>query len=281
MRMWECGGGRCWDLENRGLILGIVNVTPDSFSDGGAFLDPDQAIAHGRQLAAEGADLLDVGGESTRPGSDPVPAEEEMRRVLPVVQALAGDGLAVSIDTTKAIVAEAALKLGACVVNDVSGLRGDPEMLSTVARSDCGVVIMHMRGTPKEMQRDPSYTDVVAEVAEFLEHQVDAATEAGIGIDRIVVDPGIGFGKRLEHNVALLRHIGRLEARGRPVLIGVSRKSFIGKLLGSATVADLDWSTVALTSFLREQGARIFRVHAVRANRDALRMTEAILQAKP
>lgn len=277
--IWECGEGHRWDLAKRGMIMGVINVTPDSFSDGGRYLEPEAAVAQGLQLAAEGAELLDIGGESTRPGAEPVSIEEELRRVIPVVKALAEAGMAVSIDTFKAHVAREALKAGACVVNDISGLRADPDMLRTVADSKCGLVIMHMRGNPKTMQQSPEYADVVEHVAEFLLQQINTAVKAGVALDRIVVDPGVGFGKTLEHNLALLRNIGRFQVRERPVLIGVSRKSFIGKLVPSATLADRDWATVALTSQLRGQGARVFRVHSVRANHDALRMTEAIMQS--
>jgi len=266
------------DLSRRALVMGIVNVTPDSFSDGGAFLDPQAACAHGLEMIAQGADILDIGGESTRPGSDGVSAEEETRRVVPVIQALRQKtNTLLSIDTSKASVARAALEAGADILNDVTGLRGDPEMLPLAAESRAGVVIMHMQGTPRTMQAAPHYDDVVAEVGEFFRQSLERAVACGLDPMSIALDPGIGFGKTPEHNRALLAGLPAFAPLGRPILVGVSRKSFLGHLAGSAKMEDRFWPGVALTSLCRELGARIFRVHEPKPHREALRMTEAIL----
>lgn len=270
--------GREYDVSRRGLVMGIVNVTPDSFSDGGRYFEPRLAIDHGLKLAAEGADILDVGGESTRPGAVAVDQGEELRRVIPVIEALrAQTGALISIDTMKAPVARAALEAGADILNDVTGLCGDPDMLGVAVSGDAGLVVMHMQGTPRTMQRQPAYADVVADVRAFLEQRLAALIRAGIDPDRVVLDPGFGFGKTLEHNLALLRSLPQLRVGGRPLLVGVSRKSMISLILGSARLEDREWPTVALTSFAREQGAGIVRVHDVRPNVEAMRMTEAIL----
>jgi dihydropteroate synthase len=215
-------------------LMGVVNVTPDSFSDGGLYLDPEAAIAHGRELAAAGAEILDVGGESTRPGAETVPGEEELRRVIPVIQGLLATEGVISVDTSKAAVAAAALEAGAGIVNDVTALRGDPEMAALCADRGATVVLMHMRGEPRTMQDDPRYDDVVAEVKAFLAERVETATAAGVAEDRIWLDPGIGFGKTAAHNMELLRRLGELRELGRPLVVGTSRKSFIGKVDGSA-----------------------------------------------
>lgn len=271
---------RAFDLTHRGVIMGVINVTPDSFSDGGVFNDAATAIAHGLRLAAEGAEILDVGGESTRPGSGAVPRDEELRRVLPVIEGLAGrTPAALSIDTSKADVARAALEAGAEIINDVTALRGDGEMARVGADSGAGVVLMHMRGTPRTMQKDPHYDAVARDVAGFLRERLEAARAAGIARDRLAVDPGIGFGKTAEHNLELIASLSTIAGLGCPVVLGVSRKSFLAAAAGCPDVADRDAPTVALTSLGRELGARIFRVHAVRANVEALRMTEAILGA--
>jgi dihydropteroate synthase len=266
------------DLSRRALVMGIVNVTPDSFSDGGAFLDPQAACTHALDLIAQGADILDIGGESTRPGSEGVSAEEETRRVVPVIQALRKktDAL-ISIDTSKASVARAALDAGADILNDVTGLRGDPEMTPLAAKSRTAVVIMHMQGTPRTMQAAPHYDDVVAEVGKFFRHSLERAIACGLDPMSIALDPGIGFGKTPEHNRALLAGLPAFAPLGRPLLVGVSRKSFLGHLAGSAKMEDRHWPGVALTSLCRELGARIFRVHDPKPHREALRMTEAIL----
>jgi dihydropteroate synthase len=259
--------------------MGVLNVTPDSFSDGGVFLHVDDAVRHGLQMAAWGAEILDIGGESTRPGSHPVPAEEELARVLPVICGLraAGGDFLISIDTTKAVVAAAALEAGADIVNDVSGLTGDPDMSGIVARSGAGVAVMHMQGTPRTMQSAPHYEDVVAEVGDFFRHAIGRAINSGIDPMSIAIDPGIGFGKTQDHNRLLLRDLASFLPFGRPLLVGVSRKSFLGWIAGSARLEDRFWPGIALTSFCRERGARIFRVHDVKPHGEALRMTEAIL----
>ena len=256
--------------------MGIVNVTPDSFSDGGLYLDAPSAVAHGRELAADGADVLDVGGESTRPGAAAVSAAEELRRTEPVVRALAESGFEVSIDTSKAAVAEAALDAGARIVNDVTAFAADPELADLCADRGCGVVLMHMQGTPRTMQEHPSYDDVVDDVKAFLATRVEFAVDRGVAAERIWIDPGIGFGKTPEHNLNLLRRLGELRDLGRPILIGTSRKSFLGKLTGRE-VEDRLGGTIASNVLALEAGAEIFRVHDAGAVRDALLVAEAIL----
>lgn len=271
--------GRDHELSRRGWIMGVLNVTPDSFSDGGAFTSPGAAIRHGLQMVSEGAEVLDIGGESTRPGAAPVAATEELARVLPVIQGLRASGgdFLLSIDTSKASVAEAALAAGADIVNDVTGLRGDERMSGVVASSGAGVVAMHMQGTPRTMQVSPHYADVVAEVGEFFRQTIILAVGSGIDPMSIAMDPGIGFGKTPEHNRLLLRSLAAFTALGRPLVVGVSRKSFLGEVAGSSRIEDRLWPGVALTGFCRERGARVFRVHDVAPHRGALRMTEAIL----
>lgn len=266
------------DLTSRGQVMGILNVTPDSFSDGGRHADIKGALDHARRMIEDGAALIDIGGESTRPGAVPVSTDEEIARTVPVIEALrAGwDGL-ISIDTSKAAVAEAALEAGADIVNDVTGLRGDPAMPSVCADRGCGVVVMHMQGDPRTMQIAPDYADVVREVREFFAARMDALVDAGIHPDAVCFDPGIGFGKTAAHNLELLRALDRIGPAGRPMLLGVSRKSFIARLLGDADMALRDWPTVALTARARELGVMLHRVHDVRPNLEALRMTEAIL----
>jgi len=266
------------DLSRRALVMGIINATPDSFSDGGSFLNPADAVAHGKKLVAEGAEILDIGGESTRPGAESVSASEEMDRVLPVIRALRRESeVMISIDTSKAAVARAALEAGADIINDVTGLRGDPEMPQLAASSQAGVVIMHMQGEPRTMQVAPRYDDVVREVGEFFRQALDQAVECGIDPMRIALDPGIGFGKTPEHNRCLLANLSAFLEFQRPLLVGLSRKSFLGWLIGSSKMEDRFWPGVALTSLCRERGARIVRVHDVKSHTDALRMTEAIL----
>ena len=261
-------------------IMGVINVTPDSFSDGGRYLDAGAAIAHGLRLVGEGADILDVGGESTRPGADPVSATEELRRVVPVIAGLreVGCPARISIDTAKADVAAAALEAGAVIVNDVTALRGDPAMASLVAERGAEVCLMHMLGEPRTMQLEPHYDDVVAEVRGFLAERVAVALAAGIHAGRIVIDPGIGFGKTVAHNLALLAGTGELATIGPPVLIGTSRKSFLGRLTGRE-VGERLAATVATNVLAFERGARIFRVHDVAAVRDALAVTAATVAA--
>jgi dihydropteroate synthase len=270
----------CSRLErgHRGIIMGILNVTPDSFSDGGRHGSLDRALEHARRMIGEGAEIIDVGGESTRPGAAEVTVDEEIARTRPVVAALRAewDGL-ISIDTMKAPVAAAALEAGADIVNDVSGLTADPAMAEVCAEGGCGVVVMHMQGDPRTMQLAPRYEDVVAEVRGFFEERLAALVAAGIDPEAICFDPGIGFGKSVDHNLALLRALPDLGVGGRPLLLGVSRKSFIGKILGSTDLADRAWPTVAITARAREAGVMIHRVHDVKPNVEALRMTEAIL----
>jgi dihydropteroate synthase len=257
-------------------VMGIVNVTPDSFSDGGLFLDPEAAIAHGRELVEAGADVLDVGGESTRPGAEPVGTEEELRRVLPVVEGLA-DLAPVSIDTSKAEVAAAAIGAGATLVNDVTAFRADPEMAAVCAGAGKGVevILMHMLGSPRTMQQDPRYDDVVSEVLTFLLERAEAAEEAGVERERIWIDPGIGFGKTLEHNLALLRETARFAETGLPVLIGASRKAFIGKIDGSDEAHRVG-GTIAACLTAMEGGAAMVRVHDVAQVAQAIRVRAAI-----
>jgi dihydropteroate synthase len=262
-------------------IMGVVNVTPDSFSDGGAFLDPDAAINHGLRLAFEGADLLDVGGESTRPGAAPVSAREELDRVLPVVEGIRARNpeVRISIDTAKAAVAAAALDAGADYVNDVTALRGDPDMAALVAERGADVCLMHMRGTPRTMQTEAHYDDVVADVREFLEERIAAATAAGIALERIEVDPGIGFAKTVDHNLELLGRLRELTTLGRPVVLGTSRKSFLGTITGRETAERMP-ATLATVVMGYERGAEVFRVHDVAPARDALVVAAATL-ARP
>ncbi len=256
-------------------VMGIVNVTPDSFSDGGEFLTADAAIAHGRDLLAAGADIVDIGGESTRPGAAEVPAEEETERVIPVVEALAGDGATVSIDTSKAAVAEAALAAGAAIVNDVTAL-SDPAMAPLCAERGPGVILMHMRGTPRTMQDDPVYDDVVTEVREFLAERMRIAVEAGIAEERIWVDPGIGFGKTVDHNLELIARLGEIGDLGRPIVFGASRKTFIGRITGRE-VDDRLGGSVASNVLGLAQGADVLRVHDVAETIQAVRVAERIL----
>jgi dihydropteroate synthase len=258
------------------LIMGVVNVTPDSFSDGGAFLDADAAVEHGLRLVDEGADILDLGGESTRPGAEPVGAGEELRRVLPVIERLAGEGRArLSIDTTKVGVARAALDAGATLVNDVSALRFDPGMAGLVAETGAGCCLMHMLGEPRTMQVDPRYDDVVSDVKAFLEERLAFAVSEGIDEQRVWLDPGIGFGKTVEHNLELLRRLGEIVAIGRPVVVGTSRKSFLGKLAGGRDEGERLPGTIATNVIALERGARVFRVHDVAPNADALAVAAA------
>ena len=257
-------------------LMGVVNVTPDSFSDGGLFLDADAAIEHGLELAGQGAEILDVGGESTRPGAMEVSVEEERRRTEPVVAALAVAGHEVSIDTSKSAVAEAALDAGASIVNDVTALRGDRAIGELCAERGAGLVLMHMRGDPRTMQVEPRYDDVVDEVKAFLAERTEAALAAGVAAERIWLDPGIGFGKTLEHNLELLRRLGELRALGRPLVVGTSRKSFIGKIDGSE-VDDRLGGTIASSVLAAAEGADVLRVHDVAESRQALRMAAAIL----
>ena len=281
--LWKLPNRPAIDLRHRARIMGIVNVTPDSFSEAGCFASAEAAIAQGIRLHQEGADILDIGGESTRPGAKVVDATEEMRRVLPVIRALAEalPGVILSIDTMKAEVAKAAIGAGAAIINDVTGLTGDPQMAKVAADTDAGVVVTHMQGRPQDMQVNPLYENVVVEVRDFLAGRFNDLREAGIDPESMVFDPGIGFGKTLEHNLALLRALPTLAPAGRPLMLGVSRKSTLGALLGGAPVEERAWATVAMTSFARERDARIIRVHEAGPNVHALKMTEAILGLEP
>ena len=260
------------------LIMGVVNVTPDSFSDGGDFADATEAIAHGRRLAAQGADIVDIGGESTRPGSDEVSVDEEIDRAMPVVKALSDDGIIVSIDTSKAVVAEQALEGGAEIVNDVSALR-DPDMAGLVASTGAGVVLMHMRGTPSTMQLDPRYDDVVIEVRDELLATARTAESLGVAGDQICLDPGIGFGKTVAHNLTLLRMLSRITEAGYPTLLGTSRKSFLGSIAGIPDAKDRDVATAATTALAVASGVFCVRVHDVPRNLQSARIADAIVRA--
>ena len=257
--------------------MGVVNVTPDSFSDGGLYAEPDAAIAHGLRLAEEGAAILDVGGESTRPGARPVDADEELRRVLPVIEGLAARavGLELSVDTTKLRVARGALEAGAAIVNDVSALRSEPEMAGLVASSGARCCLMHMLGSPRTMQDDPRYEDVVSEVKAFLEERLAFAVAEGVSEERVWLDPGIGFGKTVDHNLELLRRLDEIVAIGRPVVIGTSRKSFVGKLTGGRAELERLPGTIATCVLALERGASVFRVHDVAQVVDALDVAAA------
>jgi len=272
--------GRRLDLSRRGMIMGILNTTPDSFYDGGQHDDQEKALGHARRMIAEGASIIDIGGESTRPGAVLVPVEEEWARVVPIIERLRQESdVLISVDTMKADVAEAAVKAGANIINDVSALRADPRMLEVVSQSDAGIIVMHMQGTPQTMQTAPTYLNVVQEVSEFLASCLETCRQAGISLDRVVLDPGIGFGKTVAHNLSLLREIESFADLHRPILVGASRKSFLGKIIGETSTEQRLWPTVALTALMRRRGVRLFRVHDVQANREALAMTEAILEA--
>jgi len=263
------------------VVVGILNITPDSFSDGGDFLDPEAAADQAATMLDEGAEILDVGGESTRPGSDPVSQEEEIRRVVPVIGRIlsARPEAVISVDTYRSGTATAALEAGASLVNDVTALRGDPRMASVIQQAACPVILMHMQGEPKTMQKEPHYEDVVGEVRNFLAERAEYALTSGVGPENVILDPGIGFGKNLEHNLALLRNLDAIVDLGFPVLIGASRKSFIDKITGVQEARERVSGTVATTVLAYERGATFFRVHDVRANREALAVAEAVLQA--
>jgi len=277
-RVWRCRD-HTLGLGERTLVMGIVNVTPDSFSDGAMFASADDAVAHGARLVDEGADLLDVGGESTRPGSDPIEADEELLRVVPVIEGLvkARPGTPLSVDTRKPEVASAALDAGASVVNDIAGGRNSA-LLETVSRTGAGVVLMHMLGEPKTMQDDPRYDDVVAEVHEFLRERIEAAVFAGIPEERVCIDPGIGFGKTVEHNLALLRALPALRMLGAAVMVGASRKGFIGALTGVEDPAARFEGSLAVAVLAAAHGADLVRVHDVEATVRALKVADAVVR---
>jgi len=258
--------------------MGVLNVTPDSFSDGNEFFERDAAIERGIEIASEGADIIDVGGESTRPGAEPVSAEEELKRVIPVIEKLVTKiDIPISIDTSKSEVASAALDAGAAIINDVTAGRADERMLPLAATRKVALVLMHMQGEPRTMQKNPHYGDVVREVADFFRQQYSRALECGVDPMGLAFDPGIGFGKTLEHNLSLLKNLECLRVQDRPLMVGVSRKAFLGKLVGSNEMSDRVAPTVALTAILRARGADILRLHDVKENRAALRTVEGIL----
>jgi dihydropteroate synthase len=269
-------------LSRSAKIMGILNVTPDSFSDGGQFFSLEAAVSHARELVAEGAEIIDVGGESTRPGADPVPLEEELRRIIPVIQKIRAQfpSVLISVDTYKAATARQAIRAGADIINDITALRGDPGMIEVVLESGAAVVLMHMQGKPKTMQVAPSYQDVVSEVVAFLRDRRDWLVDRGVDHESIAIDPGFGFGKRLSDNIKLMRNLEAFSVLAQPLLIGVSRKSGLAQLAGDSALpaAKRIWPTVALTCLLREKGAHLLRVHDVKPNLEALRMTEAILE---
>ena len=267
-------------LGDRTLIMGVVNVTPDSFSDGGLFFGCDQAIARGEALAAQGADLIDVGGESTRPFAEPLPVEEEKERVIPVVRELARRlALPISVDTTKAAVARAALENGAALVNDISALRFDPEMTAVVRDFQVPVILMHMQGTPRDMQRRPDYRDLLAEVHAFFEERLERCGADRIPPERLILDPGLGFGKTLQHNLTLIKRLDSFQDLDCPLLVGASRKSFIGRLTGRENPLDREWGTGATTALAAWQGAHILRVHEAGPAREILAVTDALREA--
>ena len=263
---------------NKTLLMGVLNVTPDSFSDGGRFFDRDAAVAHAIEMAAEGADIIDVGGESTRPGSREVSVEEEIARVVPVIEKLAGKvKCEISIDTRKSKVAEAALKAGASIVNDVSGLRHDKDIAKVAAKYKAGMILMHMQGEPENMQDAPRYRDLIGEIKEFLRLSADEAFKAGVEKGSIVIDPGIGFGKTVEHNLEILNRLDEFKDLGFPICIGTSRKSFLGKVLDKPAADDRLAGTIATCVVAVMKGARILRVHDVKAVKEAVTITEKIL----
>jgi dihydropteroate synthase len=259
-----------------GALVGVLNISPDSFSDGGSFVETETAIAHGVGMVGSGAALVDVGGESTRPGARPVAEDEELRRIMPTVAGLVAEGISVSVDTYKPDVARRVLAEGAVVINDVTGFRND-EMVEVAASSDCGLVVVHMQGTPADMHIDPVYSDVVAEVEDQLLASVHRLEAAGVSADRIVLDPGIGFGKRASHSLQLLADLGRLAGHGFPIMVGTSRKGFLGDLVGSDSRDRRDLATAVTTAIAFSRGARLFRVHDVSRSRDALSVAAAIV----
>jgi dihydropteroate synthase len=273
--------GQTISFSERPLLMGIVNVTPDSFFDGGRFLDPEAAVAHAWQLVEEGADLLDIGAESTRPGSIPVEETEERRRLIPVVTAVAkAVSVPISVDTSKAVVAKAAIDAGAVMVNDVTALRGDPAMVDAIVVSGVGVVLMHMQGTPQTMQKAPKYHDVVEAVEDFLAERVRFALERGVAKNQIMLDPGIGFGKTLAHNLDLLGQLRTFTKLGFPLLVGPSRKGFIGELV-EQSVQDRAWGTAGAIALAVEQGAHVLRVHDVAGMKDVVKVAAAISRRIP
>lgn len=269
--------GQLHSFDHRSMVMGILNVTPDSFSDGGCFYGVEAAIEQGLRLVEEGADILDIGGESTRPGSDEVSESEELRRVLPVIEGIRSrSSVLISIDTMKPQVAEIACEAGADIINDVNGFRA-PGMAEVAAKTQAGLILMHMKGMPKTMQVNPIYEDLILEVRSFFEKRINSLLNFGVEVETISLDPGIGFGKTLEHNMKLLQNLEKLRLTGRPLVLGLSKKTLFSQILNMSEVDDRHWGTVASSSFLRENGVEVIRVHDVKSNFDAIRMTEAIL----
>lgn len=275
--VWRCGH-HTLETGRRTLIMGVLNVTPDSFSGDSIYHHPDAAAQRARQMVADGADIIDVGGESTRPGAEPVSAEEEMKRALPVIERLSAElNVPLSIDTSKAAVARAAVQAGASIINDITGLRGDPEMARIAAESDAGLALMHIQGTPRTMQQNPIYADLIGDISDYLRGSIALAHQHGVDAERIAVDPGIGFGKTLEHNLQILRCLREFQRLGRPILVGTSRKSFIGKVL-DAPVEQRLFGTAATIAVAVANGADVVRVHDVKEMAQVARMTDAIVR---
>jgi len=275
----DCGG-KILDLGSRTHIMGILNVTPDSFSDGGRYADPEKALDHAREMVAAGADIIDIGGESTRPGAAPLAEEEELRRIIPLIERLRAElPVPISVDTYKSSVAKKALVAGAGIVNDISGLRFSPDMATVVADAGAAVVIMHIKGTPRNMQQDPVYNDLVSEVMAYLAEGIELAVKAGVDREKILIDPGIGFGKTLEHNLLLLDRLDEFKGLGRPVLLGTSRKKFIGTVLDVPVPEQRVDGTAATVALGIERGARVVRVHDIARMAQVARMTDAVLRA--
>jgi dihydropteroate synthase len=273
--------GTVLDLGLHTHVMGILNVTPDSFSDGGRYVDPEQALAHAREMAAAGADIIDIGGESTRPGAQPLSEGEELSRIIPLIERLAPElAIPISVDTYKSAVAKKALEAGASIVNDISGLRFSPDMATVAADSGAAVIIMHIKGTPRDMQQNPVYADVVGEVRSYLEEGIDIAVKAGLDRERILIDPGIGFGKTLEHNLAILQRLDEFRCLGRPIVLGTSRKKFIGTVLDLPVPEERVDGTAATVALGIERGAGVVRVHDVRRMARVARMTDAVLKGK-
>jgi dihydropteroate synthase len=282
MHTWQVTD-RLLTIESRPLVMGILNVTPDSFSDGGRYLNVDAAVAKGLELVQQGADILDIGGESTRPGAGAVPLDEELRRVVPVVAGLARQTtVPLSVDTSKAEVARSSLAAGAHIINDVTALDGDPAMMEVAVQSKAGLILMHMKGTPATMQTDPRYENVIAEIDRFFEERLRLAVKAGVSLERIVLDPGIGFGKTSEHNLEILARLGEFQRFGRPVCLGVSRKGFVGRLLNNRPVERrLAGSLAALCHAMCHRAVQVVRVHDVEESRDAMNVLASIQEWEP
>ncbi len=272
--------GRLLDLSSRTRIMGILNVTPDSFSDGGLYADTEKALAHAREMAAQGADIIDIGGESTRPGAQPLSEDEELRRIIPVIERLVAElPLPISVDTYKSTVAKKALEAGASIVNDISGLRFSPDMAQIAADHGAAVVIMHIKGAPRDMQQNPVYDDLIGEIYSYLEEGIEIAVKAGVHREKVLIDPGIGFGKTLEHNLTILDRLDEFRGLGRPIVLGTSRKRFIGTVLDIPTAAERTFGTAATVSLGIGRGAGVIRVHDVASMAQVARMTDAIIKS--